>query len=217
MTLEKFDKQLRSTLAAYVKAARKAGGKDVKKTYLRPFVCDGNPLDCEVMIVGLNPASKVKNGFWKFWDLSKGGFDRAAFETHYAKLRRRAGKKNKSTTREKISCIETHVRMLRPKTKFLEANLYPWPETNETKLSEAHRAGGEALFSLLCECIQPKLIVTHHRYFKKRRKFAALLPEDGVLKYGHFGSRGEKKCAEEIANEIFSHIENSWRSGSSVP
>ncbi|TAL55123.1 hypothetical protein [Pandoraea sp.] len=45
-------------------------------TNLRPFVCDGNPLLCDVFIVGANPASEMATGFWDFWDTAT-GFNKA--------------------------------------------------------------------------------------------------------------------------------------------
>ena len=32
----------------------------------RPFVCDGNPLDCNIFIVGINPATKMEMNFENF-------------------------------------------------------------------------------------------------------------------------------------------------------
>ena len=58
-----------------------------KPTDLRPFVCDGSPLDCRVFIVGFNPASALDEDFWKFWDPSI-GFDMACpgFHRHLKRV-----------------------------------------------------------------------------------------------------------------------------------
>lgn len=38
---------------------------------LRPFVCDGYPLECEVFIVGINPATSTDSKFLDHWIGSK--------------------------------------------------------------------------------------------------------------------------------------------------
>ena len=45
----------------------------------RPFVCDGSPLQAQVFVVGLNPATTLREDFWSFWDDSA-GFDRGKFD-----------------------------------------------------------------------------------------------------------------------------------------
>jgi hypothetical protein len=44
-----------------------------ERAAMRPFLCDGNPYDCEAFIVGINPASSVS--FWSFWN-DETGFDK---------------------------------------------------------------------------------------------------------------------------------------------
>ena len=56
---------------------------------LRPFVCDGSPLDCSVFLVGTNPSTPMPhNSFWDFWR-DDYGFDRASFMLAYKETRRR--------------------------------------------------------------------------------------------------------------------------------
>ena len=38
----------------------------------RPFVCDGPPESCDVMVIGENPATKMGTDWWSFWDDEKG-------------------------------------------------------------------------------------------------------------------------------------------------
>ena len=38
---------------------------------LRPFVCEGNPYDCKIFLVGLNPVTAIDN-YWGYWDDSYG-------------------------------------------------------------------------------------------------------------------------------------------------
>ena len=37
-------------------------------TTARPFVCEGYPMECDVFIVGINPATAMQSDFWSFWD-----------------------------------------------------------------------------------------------------------------------------------------------------
>ena len=48
---------------------------------LRPFVCDGSPLDCEIFIVGANAATAMGD-FWDFWHPGV-GMDKAAWFEAY--------------------------------------------------------------------------------------------------------------------------------------
>ena len=53
-----------------------------KPTDLRPFVCNGSPLECGAFIVGINPASEMSGDFWDFWSDSC-GFDKPAWFNKY--------------------------------------------------------------------------------------------------------------------------------------
>jgi len=45
---------------------------------IRPFVCNGNPLETEVLIVGYNSA--VSTSFWKYFN-PENGFDEDKWKT----------------------------------------------------------------------------------------------------------------------------------------
>lgn len=64
-----------------------------KPTDLRPFVCDGSPLDCKVFSVGFNPATKMSADFWHFWR-SGYGFDKSVWLKAYEKDRQDRPLKN---------------------------------------------------------------------------------------------------------------------------
>ena len=69
-------------------------------TALRPFVCDGSPLDCDVFIVGYNPATKMDGDWWRFWKPNYGYQKDEWFKEYCAQ---RGGKVSK--TRAKIENI----------------------------------------------------------------------------------------------------------------
>jgi hypothetical protein len=82
----------------------------------RPFVCDGLPASCDVVVIGENPAQEMNNNWWDFWD-DETGFDFARFEQAYEKKRRDHGLSPISQTRRRLKrlrsnglkCLETNV------------------------------------------------------------------------------------------------------------
>jgi hypothetical protein len=81
----------------------------------RPFVCDGLPETCNVIIIGENPATKLNVDWWSFWN-DANGFDLAKFEKQYQETRRSFGKEPVSKTRGQLNrlrsfglkCLETN-------------------------------------------------------------------------------------------------------------
>jgi hypothetical protein len=62
-----------------------------KPCYARPFVSDGLPRSCDVVVIGENPATKMNINWWRFWN-DKNGFNLAEFERTYEKARVADGK-----------------------------------------------------------------------------------------------------------------------------
>ena len=85
----------------------------------RPFVCDGfsNPTDCDVLIIGKEPATRLGVD-WReqFWN-PQPGFRHRTFQRVYAEARLALGKTPQSKTRQYfdlikamgLNCIETNV------------------------------------------------------------------------------------------------------------
>jgi hypothetical protein len=84
----------------------------------RPFVCDGLPESCTVIVIGENPAATMDTDWWSFWD-DKYGFDLGKFEVAYQKARLARNKRPVSNTRLRLMrlrgmglhCLETNVFM----------------------------------------------------------------------------------------------------------
>lgn len=82
----------------------------------RPFVCDGNPENCSVVVIGENPATKLAVDWWSYWDDST-GFQFTKWNEMYQGLRTKDGKSAVSNTRRRldrlrqhgIKCLETNV------------------------------------------------------------------------------------------------------------
>jgi hypothetical protein len=83
--------------------------------YDRPFVCDGLPVSCDVVVIGENPATKMNIDWWHFWD-DENGFNLGKFEEAYEEARRVKDKPPISRTRLRLrrlrwnglKCLETN-------------------------------------------------------------------------------------------------------------
>jgi hypothetical protein len=145
----------------------------------RPFVCDGNPLDCNIFIVGINPATKMEMNFENFWN--EDGFDKQkwieAYKNERANAPLKAGKKKRilvSPTRRSIDHILKHITI----GKVLETNLY----IKQTK--EAHELKKKDkktdIFEFLIQEIKPKIVVLHGKSVKDffRKNYDDRLSDD---------------------------------------
>ena len=73
----------------------------------RPFVCDGFPEDCTVIVIGENPATELTTDWWSFWSDHK-GFDLRKFESVYETERRSKGERPVSNTRKRLNWLREH-------------------------------------------------------------------------------------------------------------
>jgi len=115
----------------------------------RPFVCDGSPLHTWAFVVGLNPATTLRQEFWSFWDDSH-GFDRVKFDREYGEVRG-----TKTGNRPRIEAISKAF----PKGACLETNIYPSPTKSAPMLRKDQRR--TAVFEFLFNTIQPKALYIH--------------------------------------------------------
>ena len=83
----------------------------------RPFVCDGNPLECNIFIVGINPATEMEVKFEEFWN--KEGFNKQKWLEAYKIERVKAPLKNgkkKARFQKKQLNIYNGLRKMRKKS-----------------------------------------------------------------------------------------------------
>ena len=174
---------------------------------LRPFVCEGSPLDCEVFIVGFNPATELSQPFWKFWR-TEYGFDKTAWFESYKLDRQtkplshgKTRRANVSNTRRVIDWITEEARP----TKCLETNLYALPTEQAKDLSTKNRVSG--IFDFLLQTVRPKMVILHG---KDAAQYLSKLPTSTKgIAVPHF-SRG---WSERNAKELGRHIHASCISG----
>lgn len=113
----------------------------------RPFLCRGSPAGCEVVIVGVNPATTTP--FWNFWDET--GCNKDAWLKDY--LQREGRYK---PTRKRTEYI---VDILAPEIRTLELNLYPYSSPREAQLPAELR--DTRVFEYTLTLAQPKLLFVH--------------------------------------------------------
>lgn len=132
-----------------------------KPTDLRPFVCEGSPLDCSVFLVGLNPATSLAADFWQFWDADR-GYDKARWFRHYLAERAaeplKLGKKSRPAVSPTRRNIEAFVEGAGG-ARVLETNIYAKASDDLKSLAPASRE--LAPFRFLIDAIRPKVIVVH--------------------------------------------------------
>lgn len=121
---------------------------------LRPFVCEGSPLDCNVFIVGYNPATSMNSGFWDFWRTDY-GFQKSAWLEAYRAERLHNGKRALSNTRRVMNWICESA----PSARVLETNLLWKPSRRKRDLAKQDRNLGD--FGFLLDLLKPQVVVLH--------------------------------------------------------
>ncbi len=170
-----------------------------RPTDLRPFVCNGSPLACEVFIVGLNPASPMKTNFWEFWD-SATGFDKERWLDVYVAERAARPLKPGKTRRNVVSnsrrVIEWMISSLGP-IRCLETNIYSAASEEIRDLDRERRI--TAPFDFLLERIKPRVLVVHGDAIKHVRRRS--LPMT-LIETKHFSRGWSRERACELASQV---------------
>ena len=133
MILDEFEKQLVAVIR--------------RPTDLRPFVCEGSPLDSEVFIVGYNPATKMEGDWWRFWQPGY-GYQKSIWFKEYL-----AQRGNVSKTRAKIEDIVGALTGV----CVLEANIDSRPSPKKS----AYRQPVTKPFDLILSVCRPKVLIAH--------------------------------------------------------
>lgn len=132
---------------------------------LRPFVCEGSPLECDVFIVGVNPATGMSADFWDFW-MPGHGYDKATWYERYqaeralkplepGKTRRHAV----SPTRRNTNCFVEGA----AGSQVLETNLDPSPAEDADHLRRWFDLNTD-IFDFLFRVIRPRAVLFHGKF-----------------------------------------------------
>ena len=151
--IENFTKELEILLKRFEKA--------------RPFICDGNPLDCKVFIVGINAATEMEKDFWHFWS-NKSGFNKKEWLNSYVAERslkplkaNRTRRNRLSNTRQRIEWIVDSIRPI----GILETNLFAKATPTADELKNEDRKS--PIFEFLVETIKPEVVFIHGKEVKE--------------------------------------------------
>ena len=115
---------------------------------VRPFVCDGSPLDCPVFVVGSNPATQMP--FRQYWKPDEGGFQKRKFMNDY--LQKGRTKLHPTITRARLALIGENVRTI-------ETNIYPMASKERASLKPEYR--NTEIFRFLFRTLKPTLVWAH--------------------------------------------------------
>lgn len=169
-------------------------------TDLRPFVCEGSPLNHKAFIVGFNPATEMSADFWSFWRPGY-GFDKSAWFTEYLKDRQGRPLKPGKTRRPAISntrrVIDWILQEASP-VQCLETNIYAAPTEQAADLALAHRL--TAPIDFLLDSVKPDVVVVHGK------DAATHLQDKGiaarVIAVSHFSRGWSQSDARALGQQI---------------
>lgn len=208
MKIEEFENALREKLKKYEKP--------------RPLICEGNPLECEIFIVGINSATEMHKDFWNFWS-KENGFNKSEWLESYILERKLKPLKPNKTRRNKLSStrqrIEWIVESIKP-IKTLETNLFVKATPTADKLMSEDRES--SVFEFLLETIKPKIIFIHGNevieYFEKLygieieknkiESFEILGTKTNLLAMKHLSRGWSKQKSIELGKILKSEINN---------
>lgn len=170
----------------------------------RPFVCDGNPLESRIFIVGFNAATEMKAQFWDFWSVETGfnkekWFDAYVQERALKPLKPGKTRRNKvSNTRQRIEWILSEITDF----KCLETNLYMTATTEAKELNK--NLMDASVFNFLLESIKPKFLLIHGADAKTHMELLTNIE----LKLGEFNT-ASINGARVIIYPV-SHLSRGW-------
>lgn len=174
-----------------------------RPTFLRPFVCEGSPLDCEVFIVGFNPATESSVDFWHFWRPGV-GFDKAAWYANYLEERMLRPPEPGKIRRNRVSntrrVMEWIIEEVRPQ-KCLETNIHSVPTTTASGLTAACRSTDP--FDYLVRRISPRLIIAHG---DKAQEHMTKFGQAHVINVRHFSRAWSKAQARDLGQQIMDSL-----------
>ncbi len=122
--------------------------------FVRPFVCEGSPLECRAFIVGSNPATALELDYWSFWE-SGYGFHRDAWAEASRAGRREAGKREVTPTRRMLG----HIMAEAAPVRCLDTNVFSTPTPAERDLrAELRRT---EVFDFVLDAVRPAALLAH--------------------------------------------------------
>jgi len=167
----------------------------------RPFICDGNPLECGVFIVGFNAATEMQTKFEEFWS-NVDGFNKTEWLKCYIAERQAKPLRPGKTRRNRVSATRQRIEWL---TEYLhpfsclETNLFSKATVDAKSLDKSEQT--TEVFDFLLDTVKPKLIITHgidaRIYFEN--KHGLTIPENEIV-----------QLADTLTLISVSHLSRGW-------
>jgi hypothetical protein len=132
--------------------------------YLRPFVSDGPPSNCQVALLGYNAATSIPQDVIPKQRLCELLINRVEFEQFYGELRVKNGKRAVSTTRKRLGLIREAFSGYR----VIETNLNAWPtkDLNQLRrLSAEQFETGSATARWVGMLMKPDILIAYGNEF----------------------------------------------------
>ena len=160
---------------------------------MRPFVCDGYPDSCQVLVVGQDAATALPDDWWSFWD-PECGFKETCFESAYLKHRDRLKcanlvKERQSDTRRKF--LNRITNNLKPQLKSIETNASMGGDLRWNSNQEVIKVLLKGMDNLQAIIAYGKKA---HKLVGRSGKLRCLinLRDDAIYEIDHFRKRGRK-------------------------
>jgi uracil-DNA glycosylase len=122
--------------------------------FVRPFVCEGSPLECRAFIVGSNPATALSLDYWSFWERGY-GFHRTIWAEASRAQRREAGRAEITPTRRMLGRIMKEAAPVR----CLDTNVFSTPTPAERDLGPELRRTD--VFDFVLDAVRPAALLAH--------------------------------------------------------
>jgi hypothetical protein len=167
---------------------------------VRPFVCNGDPLTCQVAIVGANPGTTTS--FWPHWSDER-GMSKEAFLEEYRRLH--GGKYNRSR-----AAIERFVPLV--KARVIELNAHGKQSPRLKELAAAHRE--TSVLEFMLHAVRPRVVfcagADAMKAVKavKAEKVGWQMKINAAKHFIYWGREREKRMAQEI-NDYLSSLGSS--------
>ncbi len=112
---------------------------------IRPLLCQGNPLECTVAVVGINPATKTP--FWPYWNDDR-GMDRASWMAAYKEMQDNKLSRSRAALERFVPQVAA---------KAVEINAYSKQSSRFADLQFEHRTTD--VFEFVLGMVKPRVVL----------------------------------------------------------
>ena len=130
----------------------------------RYFDCEGNPYECDVFLVGINPSKGLNNGkiFWQYWDATN-GFELEKWLTDYKQEVKKEYNRELKPTRQRIEKLREI--LAKEGLKLFNCNIYNYATKRQNDLKEDRKS--TKVFEEIIDEFSPKVLILQGQPPKK--------------------------------------------------